>query len=278
MRVSAILVTFNEENNIRDALESITWADEIIVVDSFSTDRTVEICREYTARVYQRAWQGFIDQKNYALDLCQATWVFNLDADERVSPELKASILKALDHPRDCVGFVVNRHTSYLGKWIDHSGWYPDYVLRLFRKDKGLWTGYEPHAAVTVTGKVGRLEGDLYHYSYRDIAHHLEVLNRYSTSTALAYLSQGRKCRWSDLTLRPVLIFIKKYLFQQGFRDVTRGLVVSTLCAFSVFCKYAKMWEARLYSSRRKQSDFSKNESVSDETPSDRADRDSSSP
>jgi len=245
MRLSVNLVTYNEEANIRDALESVKWADEIVVVDSGSEDRTVEICSEYTDRIVQRPWPGFIEQKNFALDQCRAPWVLNLDADERVSPELKEAILNALEKPAGCDGFLLKRHTFFLGRWINHSGWYPDLVLRLFRKDKGLWTGYEPHAAVSVTGKVGTLEGDLHHYSYRDLSHHLEVLNRYSSSASQAFAEQDRRCRWSDLALRPVVAFLKKFFVKQGFRDGTRGLMVAYLSAFSVFIKYAKLWERR---------------------------------
>lgn len=246
MRLSVLLVTYNEESTVREAIESIRWADEIVVVDSYSTDRTVEICRELGCRIFQRPWPGFREQKNFALEQCQGEWVLNLDADERVSPELKASIQAALQDPKDCVGFEIKRHTWFLGGWIDHSGWYPnDIVLRLFQRDKGRWGGYEPHASVEVEGRVGKLEGDLYHYPYRDLAHHLEKMNRYSTSRAKALLAQGRKSGIKDLALRPVADMLKKLILKQGYRDGMRGLIVALLTAFSVFLKYAKVWEVR---------------------------------
>lgn len=246
MRLSVLLVTYNEESTVREAIESVRWADEIVVVDSYSTDRTVEICRELGCRIFQRPWPGFREQKNFALEQCQGEWVLNLDADERVSPELKGAIQAALQDPKGCAGFEIKRHTWFLGGWIDHSGWYPnDVVLRLFQKDKGRWGGYEPHASVKVEGRVAKLEGDLYHYPYRDLAHHLEKLNRYSTSRAKALLEQGRKCGVADLALRPVADMLKKLILKQGYRDGMRGLIVAFLTAFSVFLKYAKVWEAR---------------------------------
>ena len=247
MRLSVLLVTYNEESTIRDALESVRWADEIVVVDSFSTDRTVEICREYTDRIFQRPWPGFREQKNFALQQCQGAWVLNLDADERVSPELKASIEKVLDDPGANNGFKLCRHTYFLGGWINHSGWYPnDKVLRLFKREQGCWVGYEPHAAVRVEGKVSVLKGDLYHYPYRDLGHHLEKMNRYSSDRAEALREKGRRCGMKDLALRPVMDFLRKMVLQRGYLDGYRGLIIAFLTAFSVFSKYAKLWEIQM--------------------------------
>jgi glycosyltransferase involved in cell wall biosynthesis len=254
MKLSVLMVVFNEEDVIRDALESITgWVEEIIIVDSHSSDRTVEICREYTDKIFIRDWPGFIEQKNFALRQCRGEWVLNLDADERVSARLRQSIQETLQNPQEFEGYYLNRRSNFLGAWIHHSGWYPDRVLRLFQRDRGRWSGYEPHAAVQLQGQAGQLEGDLEHYPYRNLRHHLEKLNRYSTERATALHAQGKKCRLSDLVLRPALSFFKKIILKQAFRDGSRGVFIALLTALSVYAKYAKLWELQQVQHQKQQ-------------------------
>lgn len=239
-KLSVAIITFNEENRIREALESVKWADEIVVVDSMSTDNTVEICREYTERVYQIPWHGHVKQKQIATDKTSYDWVLSIDADERVSPELAEDIQRALAENPRYAGYFMPRKTHYLGDWIQHCGWYPDDKLRLFQKQKGGWTGKDPHDKVEVQGLTTRFRHDLYHYTYRDISHHVQTLNSYSSISA--GLKSG-KVSGAGIFFRTILAFFKKYVLKQGFRDGTRGLIVCLLASFTVALKYAKLWE-----------------------------------
>jgi len=239
-KLSVAIITFNEEDRIRDALESVKWADDIVVVDSMSTDKTVDICREYTEHIYQIPWQGHVQQKQTATDSTTYDWVLSIDADERVSPELAEEIQQVLAAPSQYAGYYMPRKTYYLGDWIQHCGWYPDYKLRLFQKQQGHWTGKNPHDKVVVQGPTTRFRHDLYHYTYRDISHHVQVLNSYSSISA--DLKSGR-VSGPGIFLRTALTFFKKYILKQGFRDGTRGLIVCLLASFTVTLKYAKLWE-----------------------------------
>jgi glycosyltransferase involved in cell wall biosynthesis len=241
--VSVTLITFNEEAHIRDALESVRWADEIVVIDSFSTDATVEICREFTDYVYRIPWQDYVAQKNTATEKTTHKWVLNLDADERVSPELAQEIQEALREPPRVIGFYCPRITYYLGDWIRHCGWYPDYKLRLFHKDSGHWVGQALHEKVEARGPTARFRHPLYHYSYRDISDHLQRINKYTT---IAAEHKQRQINGAEIFGRTLFTFFKKYIVKQGFRDGTRGLIVSLLSAFTVTLKYAKAWENHL--------------------------------
>jgi len=162
MKVSGVIVCFNEEKNIERCLKSLLWTDEIVVVDSYSTDKTVSICKKYTNRIYQREWPGINKQKEYAVSLTQNEWVFVLDADEMVSEELSKEIIERLERDNERYdGYMVKRHTYYLGKWINHGGWYPDYKLRLFKKKNGYFGGEDPHDKVIVKGEVAKLRGEI---------------------------------------------------------------------------------------------------------------------
>ena len=239
-KLSVALITFNEEKRIRDALESVKWADEIVVVDSLSTDNTVEICREYTEHVYQIPWRGHVAQKQLATDKTSHDWVLSIDADERVSPELAVEIQRVLAEMPQHAGYSMPRRTFYLGDWINHCGWYPDAKLRLFDKHRGRWGGKNPHDKVEVQGTTGRLHHDLYHYTYEDIAHHVRTLNSYSSISAE---HKVKRVTGTGIFLRTVLTFFKKFILKQGFRDGTRGLIVCLLASFTVALKYAKVWE-----------------------------------
>lgn len=244
-KISACLTVGNEEQNIRRCLKSIQWVDEIVVIDSFSKDQTVAICKEYTERVYQHKWLGYIGQKELIKTMASHPWIFFIDADEEVSDELKNEIIAEFESGanKHFVGYEFPRKVYYLGNWILHGEWWPDIKLRLFRKHKGISTGSEPHDRVEVDGPVKRLRGCLNHYTYDDISDQVATLNRFSSISAASMQKEARKFFWADLVLRPLFRFFKGYLLKRGFMDGISGLVVAGTSAFGVFLKYAKLWE-----------------------------------
>jgi glycosyltransferase involved in cell wall biosynthesis len=246
--ISVCITAGNEESNIRRCLESVTWADEIIVVDSFSKDNTVSICKEYTDLVFQHRWLGYIGQKNLIKDLAQGPWILFIDADEEISPKLKDEILIELnkDTAKDIAGYEFPRMVKYLGKWIRHGDWYPDIKMRLFRKALGKCGGKEPHDRTTVDGPVKRLKGDLFHYTYKDVADQLSSLDRFSTISAEGMFNEGRKPKIADLFFRPPFRLIRGYVIKGGFLDGLQGVVISIITSYGVFLKYVKLWELHL--------------------------------
>ncbi|MCF6155019.1 MAG: glycosyltransferase family 2 protein [Candidatus Brocadia sp.] len=240
--ISACIITLNEESRIRDCLGSVKWVDEIIVVDSFSTDKTVDICREYTERVYQRAWPGHIDQKNYTIGLAKNDWILSLDADERLSPGLIPEIQEVIRNPGDTIGFLFPRCTFYLNRWIYHGGWYPNYQLRLFRKGFGLFQGINPHDRFFVNGKTRYLKCDIYHFTYENFSHQLRTINNYSDIFADVN-ERGKRFSLFQLIFRPLWKFIQLYILKMGFLDGLSGFIIATSSAFYVFAKYVKLWE-----------------------------------
>jgi glycosyltransferase involved in cell wall biosynthesis len=242
-RLSCTLICRDEEANIRAALESVAWCDEIVVVDSFSRDRTLAICREYTDRIFQRPWPGFVEQKAFALEQARCPWVLNLDADERVSPELRREIEAVLARPR-ADGYYVPRLVYYLGRWWWRGGWYPDYRLRLFRRERVVWGGVDPHEKVILHGRSARLRSPLLHYTYRDISAHMATINAFTGVAAHELRLRGHRPARRDLALRPLWRFVRFYLLRRGFTQGLAGLFVAQTAAFYVFLKYAKLWEA----------------------------------
>ncbi|MDD2237266.1 MAG: glycosyltransferase family 2 protein [Kiritimatiellae bacterium] len=243
-KISACITACNEEDKIGRCLRSLTWCDEIIVVDSFSTDRTIEICREFTDRVYQHEWLGYIGQKNLIRNMAVNPWVFFLDADEEVSPKLRASIEKIFSrNPRDYVGYQFPRMVYYLGKWIRYGEWYPDTKLRLFLKDRGKSAGREPHDHVIVDGPVRTLTAPIYHYTYDSISDHLATMNRFSSITAREKYREGIRFHWVDILFRPWWRFCKAYFFKRGFVCGRHGILIATISSFAVMMKYYKLWE-----------------------------------
>jgi glycosyltransferase involved in cell wall biosynthesis len=241
-KLSVTIITRNEEKRIRDALESVVWADEIVVVDSGSTDRTIEICREYTQHVFQENWHGYVEQKNIANAKSSYNWILNVDADEVVSPELAAEIQTLLADEPSHTGYSMPRRTYYLGAWIRHCGWYPDEKLRLFDKRLGCWVGRALHEKVQIEGTTASLRHDLYHYTYESVEDHLRTINNY---TSIAASQKQGSISAAGILGHTVFTFFKKYIVKQGFRDGSRGLIVSLLSAFTVAVKYAKLWELR---------------------------------
>ena len=240
-KLSVTIITLNEEGKIRDALESVKWADEIVVVDSGSTDKTVEICRGYTDKVFHNDWPGFVAQKNYATDKASHLWILSIDADERVTPELAKEIKDVLKSPK-VEAYAIPRRVFYLGRWINYSGWYPDFKTRLFNRNVCRWEGEEVHEELSVKGKTDYLKGDINHLTFDNIAHHIKTMNSY---TSLAAMEQKGRADTSLLHLlfRPFFAFMKSFFMKQGFRDGMPGFIIAVAAACHVFYKYAKLWE-----------------------------------
>jgi glycosyltransferase involved in cell wall biosynthesis len=242
-KLSVTVITKNEAADIADALASVAFADEIVVVDSHSTDDTAAIARQYTDRVIVRDWPGYIDQKNYAASIASHDWILSLDADERATPELAAEITATLAGTPPHAAFRIPRVAWHLGRWIRTTDWYPDFQLRLYDRRLAEWTGRYVHEAVTVRGTVGQLRGELQHYAYRDIADHLETIDRYTTYAARQMYESGRRASVRQIAGHPPLAFLRNYVARGGIRDGAVGFVVSALNAYYVFLKFAKLWE-----------------------------------
>jgi glycosyltransferase involved in cell wall biosynthesis len=242
-QLTVTLITRNESANIAAALESVRWADEIIVVDAESTDDTADIARRYTNRVIVRAWPGYVAQKNFAAAEASHDWILSLDADERVTPALADEIRGALAGSRPAAGFRIPRVTFHFGRWIRSTDWYPDYQLRLYDRRRGQWAGRYVHESVKVAGAVGRLRGEIQHYAFRDIAHHLQTMDRYTTLAARQMFEDGRRAGWIDILVTPRLTFFRNYILRGGFRDGMAGLVISAMNGYYVGLKFAKLWE-----------------------------------
>jgi glycosyltransferase involved in cell wall biosynthesis len=240
--LSVTVITKDEATNIAAALASVKWADEIIVVDSGSRDATVDIARQFTDHVIAREWDGYVAQKNFAASLATHDWILSLDADERVTPELAQEVRTVLGEPAH-QGYRIPRVTWHLGRWIRSTDWYPDHQLRLYNRQTARWTGRYVHESVTVTGTVGRLAGELQHFAYRDISDHLETIDRYTTYAAIEMHEGGRRAGFVQLAAHPPLAFLRNYIARGGFRDGVPGLIVSTLNAYYVFLKFAKLRE-----------------------------------
>ena len=249
-KVSVTVITKNEAADIGAALASVAWADEIVVVDSHSTDDTVAVARQHTSRVVVRDWNGYIDQKNHAASIASHDWILSIDADERVTPELAAEIQARLaGTPREAA-FRMPRVTWHLGRWVRTTDWYPDYQLRLYDRRAAEWTGRYVHEAVTVRGTTGDLRGELQHYAYRDIADHLETIDRYTTLAARQMHESGRRAGALQVVGHPPLAFVRNYLARGGIRDGLPGFIISALNSYYVFLKFAKLWELETQSGK----------------------------
>jgi glycosyltransferase involved in cell wall biosynthesis len=243
--LSVAVVVLNEEERLRACLESVVWADEIVVVDAGSGDKTVAIAREFTDRVLFRPWDGYVAQKNFALDQCHGDWLLSIDADERVSDALRDEIQATVRGGAREAGFQVPRRNVFQGRWVRHGGLYPDWQLRLFRRGRGAFTERAVHESVKVEGATGRLRAPLVHESYRSIGDAVARLNRYSDLAAAELARAGRGGSLVDLLGRPVWRFLSMYVFRAGFLDGWRGLVLAGLHAHYVFLRAAKVRERR---------------------------------
>lgn len=244
VEISAVIITYNEERRLEGALRSLAGvASEIIVVDCHSTDDTVKLARRYTGRVFERAWTNFADQKNFANEKASHAWILSLDADERLSPELRQEIIELRRSEPDGDAFSIPRLVFYLGRWIRHSGWYPDRKVRLFRKDKARWEGEFVHEKLVVDGRLLKLNGPIHHFTYPNIAAHLARINKFSDLGAQKLYARGKKTRWYHLLFLPFFRFARAFVWKGGFLDGFAGLVISVLTGYAVFVRYAKLRE-----------------------------------
>lgn len=239
--LSVIIITKNEEKNISRTLESVKWADEIILIDSQSEDKTVEIAVSFGCKIYSPPWHGFGPAKREAVAKASHDWILSIDADEVVSEHLKAEIQSALSADDDMAGYYMPRCTNFLGKWIRHCGWYPDYILRLFRKSKGNINKNVVHEAVEVSGKTGYLKSDLLHYSYPTLEEYFKKYNLYTTIGAEELFKKNKKAGIIDIVFKPFIAFIKHFIIKAGFLDGIEGFLVSFLSSTAVMVKYAKL-------------------------------------
>lgn len=243
-QVSACIITRNEAAHIVECIRSVAFCDEVLVVDSCSSDATRQLAVAAGARVIEQEFLGHVRQKQLAIEAAAHDWVLCVDADERVSPELAAAVQGALAaDAAGCAGFEVARHTFYLGRFIDHGGWWPEWRLRLFDRRRGRWGGTDPHDHVLIDGAARRLAGELVHFNYRDLSHHAAKIDSYSSIIAARRMAAGERFALHKLILRPPARFVRMYLLKGGFRDGVRGFLVAWMGAYYVFMKYAKLWE-----------------------------------
>lgn len=242
-KLSAVIITKNEEKNIRDCLESVKWSNEIVILDSGSIDNTVRICREYGCKVIESEWFGFGPTKQLAVNSASHEWILSLDADERVSPQLQSSIKEIISNKESLEGYRVNRDSYYLGKLIRFSGWQNDRPLRLFKKERGRFNDSTVHESVLLDGRTGQIKASLLHYSYPDLETHLDKINRYTMLGAQKLFEQNRKASLPGALVRGIFKFLKMYIIKAGFLDGLYGLVLAIISSFGVSLKYFKLWK-----------------------------------
>ena len=240
VKITATLITLNEEENLPRVLSSLGCCDDIVVVDSGSNDRTAEIACEYGARVIARQFSGYADQKNFAAGVAQHDWILSLDADEALSDELEAEVRELKRSGPRADAYQAPRLAQYMGKWIRYSGWYPDPKVRLYNRKKARWVGEYVHEAVEVSGRVGTLKGDLLHFTCRSFSQHLATIDRYTTLAANEMIAQRQRVRIVNLVVSPLWTFFRSYIIKRGFLDGMEGWVIAQMAAFYVFSKYLK--------------------------------------
>ena len=250
-KLSLLLPTYNNEDLVRECLESFKWADEILVVDSFSTDRTIDICREYGARIIQHEYVQSAKQKNWAIPQCRHEWVLQIDTDELPEPGLREEIEAALSNPSVIVdGYLFPFKHHVLGEWITVAGLYPEYHLRLFRRSVAHFEDREVHAHIHVPGHVEKMTHHILHYGMQTISKQCANIDRYTRYEADEFAKRGRDTHWYDLVLRPWLVFFKKWILELGCKAGFRGFLLSAYSAFYVFYTYAKLWEKKIRKDR----------------------------
>jgi glycosyltransferase involved in cell wall biosynthesis len=240
VKISATIITLNEERNIARVIESLRCVDEIVVVDSGSTDRTVEIAEKLGARVVESAWPGYANQKNLAADQASYDWILSIDADESLSEALEAEIWQLKKAGPQFDAYTVPRMAQYLGRWIRHGGWYPDLKIRLYDRRKAKWEGAYVHESLKVSSRVGHLEANLLHFTCDSLSEHLRTMDRYTTLAAEQLLATGEKVTWSRLIVHPPWTFVQTYFLKLGFLDGLEGLAIAYMAAFYNFLKFAK--------------------------------------
>lgn len=243
MKLAGVVITRNEERNIERCLKSLGFCDEIIVVDAESSDRTRELAAKFSSKVISRPWKGYSDQKNYAISLTDADWILSLDADEEVTPELQSEIAEHVQSNGVYAAYSVPRKTMHSGRWIRYGGWYPNRLVRLFQRTRGSWVGDDVHEYWKSDGKVGELKNDLVHYSFHSITDQVQRNNRYSSLGAQALQKSGVRFSLFKLLFKPWSKFVETYFLKRGFLDGYPGFMISVSAAYSVFLKWAKLWE-----------------------------------
>lgn len=242
-KISVIIIVKNESKNIDACLQSVSFADDIVVVDAESNDDTVKRAKKYTNSVFIKPWKGFAAAKQFAVQQTKHSWVLWLDADERVMPELAVEIQDVLSRSPKYAAFTVSRRAYFLGRWIRHSGWYPGRVARLFNKERATFNDAVVHEGLNIIGAVGELRNDLTHFTDPNIYHYFSKFNRYTTLAAEEIDAKGRKFKYRDIIIRPWWQFVRMYFIRLGFLDGIQGLILALFSSAYVFSKYAKLWE-----------------------------------
>lgn len=244
MKLTVTVITRNEAANIESALESVKWADEIVIVDSNSTDETVALAERHATRIVTHDWAGYSAQRNLAAEIAAHDWILALDADERVPPELAAEIQRIMRDGSHAGGYRMPRMSYYLGRWIRGTDWYPDYQLRLYDRRVGRFNGKRVHESVELKeGRPATLTHNLQHYPYRDISDHVTSIDHYTTLAAEEWFAEGRRTNPLEVAIHPPAAFLRNYVIRRGFRDGTAGFLISILNSYYVFLKILKLWE-----------------------------------
>jgi glycosyltransferase involved in cell wall biosynthesis len=244
-KISALIITLNEEKNIKDCLDHLDWVDEIIVVDAESQDKTEEICSKYPVKWFKRPWPGFGPQKNFGIEQAKGDWILIVDADERVTPELRNEILSEIQNDHPYAGYEIPRKNFFYGKWIRYGGAYPDYQLRLFKRNVGHYDQTPVHEHFILQGSAGYLTSPMDHFTERQIFDHFKKFDQYTSLAAKHELERSRSSHWSQCLINPVLTFLKIYIIKKGFLNGVHGLIYSCFVAMYTFVKYAKLWELK---------------------------------
>ena len=249
IKISAVVSAYNEEKNIADCLESLEWADEIIVVDNTSSDKTVQIAKKYTSKIFSRVNNQMLNiNKNFGFTKAKGEWIINLDADERVSPELKKEILRNFSSDNNFSAFKTARKNILFNKWIQHGIWWPDYQIRLFRKSKGKFNCLHVHEKLTVIGEIGQLDNPLIHYNYRSVSQFIKKMNDiYTDNEAENFLNSGKQIHWFDAIRMPANDFLANFFSRESYKDGLHGLVLSLLQSFYAFLVFCKVWEKQKF-------------------------------
>ncbi len=249
--VSLVVITLNAEAHIAECIRSVPFASDIVVLDSGSTDQTVNIAKNLGARVFVEEWRGFGPQKRRATELAKTDWILNLDADEALSPPLQEELQQMLAGQFKHAAYAIPRVSFHLGRWIWHGGWYPDWQIRLYNRAKANWSTAQIHEKVETGGDLGHLRKPILHYVFKDLSHQVETNNRYSTLGAETLNEKGRGFWLVHLLLKPKVKFFETYIWKRGFLDGLPGFIIAVGAAYSVFLKWAKLWELKKLKSKK---------------------------
>ncbi len=245
-QLSVVIITYNEQQNIQACLDSVRWADEIVVVDCFSTDDTVKACLEYTQKVFQRPWPGYGMQKNFGIEQATYEWILILDADERITEMLRDEIKEMMSQENmESVGYHIPRRNFWYGKWIRWAGMYPDYQLRLFKKSAGRYNDVAVHENLILNGPTAHLNNSMDHFTERLVSDHFKKFSRYTSYAAVEKAKARKNVFWTDLIFNHIATFLKSFCVRQGFREGVHGVIIGVFAAMYTFVKYAKLWEMK---------------------------------